>query len=36
MTEMTNDHDDFWQTPGQDTGTTLHVPGAQGGNQKMK
>jgi hypothetical protein len=34
MTEMTNEHDDFWRTPGQDTGTTLHVPGAQGGNQK--
>jgi hypothetical protein len=34
MIPMTNDHDDIWQTPGQDSGTTLHVPGAQGGSQK--
>jgi hypothetical protein len=34
MTEVKNDHDDFWQTPGQDTGTTLHVAGAQGENQE--
>ncbi len=29
-----NDHDEFWQTPGQESGTSSHVPGAQGGNQK--
>ena len=34
MTPMTNDQDNFWRTPGQDTGTTFHVPEMQGGNQE--